>query len=440
MFVGVIRSSRVTHGLRRAVQSCQLTPLTVRLSSSSCNGPQPMSRFGTERTALAREVALLIDALPQPPPYFLDNGTLLGLWREGALINSDDDFDFGVLVHTNEELVELYGHLKRQLSETLGNRYQCRSIDTFAHKIEVYDPSHGSFLLDGERYLGADYHRVSVDIQAHTHSDDDRSAVTIQHSDFHKRSAVNHSAYLPLGTVDYAGFTWQIPAEPKMLLDYLYGYTSTGAELDSTSMLYRKKFLKDRPLRVYTDMCADLFHSGHVNYLKQCQQVAPEVHLIVGLHSDATIASYKRASVCTMQERIDVVEACRYVDEVLGDAQLQVSEEYMDTHRIDLEVHGSETPDDERQAMYGVPIRSGRYSEVPRTPGISTTELIDRIASRLAVSFDDHAMPSLRSSPICSETGGESQNVVSSSSSTSKIGDFESVECEYSGRNIREHS
>ena len=65
-----------------------------------------MSRFGTERTALAREVALLMDALPQPPPYFLDNGTLLGLWREGALINSDDDFDFGVLVQLPPECAE----------------------------------------------------------------------------------------------------------------------------------------------------------------------------------------------------------------------------------------------------------------------------------------------------------------------------------------------
>ena len=106
MFVGVIQSSRLTHGFRRVVQLCQLTPLTVRLSSSSCNGPQPMSRFGTERTALAREVALLMDALPQPPPYFLDNGTLLGLWREGALINSDDDFDFGVLVQLPPECAE----------------------------------------------------------------------------------------------------------------------------------------------------------------------------------------------------------------------------------------------------------------------------------------------------------------------------------------------
>ena len=36
-------------------------------------------------------------------------------------------------------------------------------------------------------------------------------------------------------------------------------------------------------------MCADLFHTGHVNYLRQCREVAENVHLIVGIHSDATI-------------------------------------------------------------------------------------------------------------------------------------------------------
>lgn len=37
-----------------------------------------------------------------------------------------------------------------------------------------------------------------------------------------------------------------------------------------------------------------------------------------------------------------------------------------------------------------------RYTEVPRTAGISTTELIDRIASRLAVDYREHALPSER--------------------------------------------
>jgi len=118
----------------------------------------------------------------------------------------------------------------------------------------------------------------------------------------------------------------------------------------------------------------------------------------VGIHSDATIESYKRASVCTMDERISVVEACEFVDQVLADAPLRVTEAFMDEHAIDFVIHGTETPEAERQAMYDVPIGRGRYTEVPRTGGISTTELIDRIASRLTVDFDaeEHAMPSKR--------------------------------------------
>ena len=46
--------------------------------------------------------------------------------------------------------------------------------------------------------------------------------------------------------------------------------------------------------------------------------------------------------------------------------------------------------------MYDVPIGRGMYTEVPRTGGISTTELIDRVASRLEVDFEENALPSKR--------------------------------------------
>ena len=59
----------------------------------------------------------------------------------------------------------------------------------------------------------------------------------------------------------------------------------------------------------------------------------------------------------------------------------------MQDNDIDFVIHGTETPEEERQAMYSIPIGLGRYTEVPRTEGISTTELIDRIASRLAVEY-----------------------------------------------------
>ena len=124
--------------------------------------------------------------------------------------------------------------------------------------------------------------------------------------------------------------------------------------------------------------------------------VHDNVHLVVGIHSDATIESYKRASVCTMDERVGVVRACKYVDDVLPNAPLRVTKEFMVDNDIDFVIHGTETPEEERQAMYSIPIGLGRYTEVPRTGGISTTQLIDRIASRLAVEYEEHAIPSER--------------------------------------------
>ena len=91
-----------------------------------------------------------------------------------------------------------------------------------------------------------------------------------------------------------------------------------------------------------------------------------------------------------------MVEACQYVDVVLADAPLRVTEAFMEEHAIDFVIHGTETPEAERQAMYDVPIGLGLYTEVPRTCGISTTELINRVASRLKVDFEENALPSKR--------------------------------------------
>ena len=109
---------------------------------------------------------------------------------------------------------------------------------------------------------------------------------------------------------------------------------------DATADAVADAAVERRPLRLYTDMCADLFHSGHVNYLRQCVEVADNVHLIVGIHSDETIESYKRAPVCTMEERVAVVAACKYVGEVLPSAPLRVTAEFMQEHGIDFVVHG----------------------------------------------------------------------------------------------------
>ena len=129
--------------------------------------------------------------------------------------------------------------------------------------------------------------------------------------------------------------------------------------------------------RVYVDMGADLFHYGHANFLKQAKQLGD--HLIVGIHSDEVVKEYKRSPVMTMEERVETVSSCRYVDEVVANAPLVIDEEWLNAHRIDLVVHGDDFSEELEQLCYKVPIDLGIFRLVSYTTQISTTEIIQRI-------------------------------------------------------------
>ena len=72
-------------------------------------------------------------------------------------------------------------------------------------------------------------------------------------------------------------------------------------------------------LKVYTGGTFDLFHSGHVNFLKQCKEIAGTTgQVVVSLNTDSFIQEYKtKPPVCNDQERYDVISSCKYVDEVI---------------------------------------------------------------------------------------------------------------------------
>lgn len=134
-------------------------------------------------------------------------------------------------------------------------------------------------------------------------------------------------------------------------------------------------------IRVYVDMVADLFHYGHVELLRRARDLGD--YLIVGVHNDDTVASYKRPPIMTMDERIRVVAACRYVDEALPDAPLILGADWLDQHRIDLVVHGDDFNEETLSSFYRVPIERGAFRVVPYTPTISTTSILARISDRV---------------------------------------------------------
>lgn len=69
---------------------------------------------------------------------------------------------------------------------------------------------------------------------------------------------------------------------------------------------------------VYADMVGDLFHLGHIKLLQRVKALGNI--LIVGVNKDKDVESYKRTPTLTLEERTQVIQACRYVDKVISPA------------------------------------------------------------------------------------------------------------------------
>ena len=131
---------------------------------------------------------------------------------------------------------------------------------------------------------------------------------------------------------------------------------------------------------IYVDMCGDIFHYGHVRFLEKAKQLGDI--LLVGIHSDKTIESYKRTPIFTMEERIEIVKANKWVTKVIEDAPLYITEEYINKYNIDLIAIPSNRTQEEIQKMCIIPYNKNMLRFIDYTEDISTTKIIERIVNR----------------------------------------------------------
>jgi len=95
------------------------------------------------------------------------------------------------------------------------------------------------------------------------------------------------------------------------------------------------------------------------------------------------VASYKRTPILRLEERIQVIEACRYVDEVIPAPPLRTTKQWLEKHQIDLVIHGDDFQGNMISDHYEIPLKMGIFKTVPYTQGISTTNIIQRIKARV---------------------------------------------------------
>ncbi|CAO2163980.1 unnamed protein product [Urochloa humidicola] len=143
-----------------------------------------------------------------------------------------------------------------------------------------------------------------------------------------------------------------------------------------------KKRERKRPVRVYMDGCFDLMHYGHANALRQAKMLGDQ--LVVGVVSDEEIVANKGPPVLSMEERLTLVSGLKWVDEVIPNAPYEITEEFMNTlfnkYSIDYIIHGDDPcllPDG--TDAYALAKKAGRYKQIKRTEGVSSTDIVGRI-------------------------------------------------------------
>lgn len=175
-----------------------------------------------------------------------------------------------------------------------------------------------------------------------------------------------------------------VQSTARFLATCLIGGVVVGVSLLGLSQLplgiRRRK--KNKPIRVYMDGCFDMMHYGHCNALRQARALGDQ--LVVGVVSDAEITVNKGPPVTPLKERMIMVNAVKWVDEVIPDAPYAITEDFMkklfDEYNIDFIIHGDDPcvlPDG--TDAYALAKKAGRYKQIKRTEGVSSTDIVGRM-------------------------------------------------------------
>ena len=190
--------------------------------------------YGEARLVLARVVKAILEPLPMT--WFLDGGTLLGAYRSRQFLPKDDDFDMAIYLPSyrgEPELLELNAALEKALPDS----FSCRAVTSYAHKLEVFDPTSRCYPLPTAHYMGADFHTITVDLQVMTNGPDD-SVVYIHN--MLSNVFVPRDAIVPTEMVLCEGTMFNAPKDIVRFLEAQYGYLGSDAEYDPKTKRYVK--------------------------------------------------------------------------------------------------------------------------------------------------------------------------------------------------------
>ena len=127
---------------------------------------------------------------------------------------------------------------------------------------------------------------------------------------------------------------------------------------------------------VYVPMATDIIHHGHLNIISEARKLG---RVIVGLLTDEAIASYKRLPFLSYEQRKEIMQNIKGVDEVIPQETWDYVPNIRDL-KPDYLVHGDDwktgaQKDMRRRVIEALKEWNGKLVEPPYTRNISTSEL-----------------------------------------------------------------
>jgi len=132
--------------------------------------------------------------------------------------------------------------------------------------------------------------------------------------------------------------------------------------------------------KVYVGFSADLIHHGHINIIDEASKYG---EVTIGLLSDEAIKSYKRSPIINYESRKKVVESFKNVKNVIVQNTLDYTEN-LEIIKPDYVVHGDDwksgiQKETRNNILELIKKWNGQLIEIPYTPNISTTSIINKI-------------------------------------------------------------
>ena len=137
---------------------------------------------------------------------------------------------------------------------------------------------------------------------------------------------------------------------------------------------------------VYATMVGDLFHRGHLEFIKQAKRLGD--FLIIGLHPDDVAKRYKREPIIPFEDRKKIIESIEEVDKVVEDCmdfRQPNMLENLKKYNVSIAVHG----DDWLPPLYEEAKKRKlcKVVQIKSYPYITTTKLLKEIRKRKTLKY-----------------------------------------------------